>query len=131
MINRRLFVSCAICATAALATEHANGQTPPLTRTILRTIDAPTPGYEIILAKVDAVPNAIVARHTHFGVESTVLLEGGGELLVDGQPNRLLKPGDSFQIPPGVIHALNNGPAPSVLSGTYIVEKGKPLATPA
>ncbi len=131
MIDRRLFISCAICATAALGTENARGQTPQITRTILRQIDAPQPGYEIILARIDIAPGAFVARHTHPGVESSIVLSGGGELLVDGQPNRTMAPGDSFQVPPGVIHALNNGPAPMVVSGTFIVEKGKPLATPA
>lgn len=132
MLNRRLFVSCAICATGAMAALDANGQTPPpLTRKILRTIDAPMPGYEIVLTDVAITPDVLVPRHTHPGIESSIILEGGGELLIDGQPNRMLTVGDSFQVPTGAIHSLKNGGALTRVSGTYIVEKGKPLASPA
>jgi quercetin dioxygenase-like cupin family protein len=44
----------------------------------------------------------------------------------------MLKPGDSFQIPPNTPHAGGAaGTAKSRLVITYVVEKGKPLATPA
>ena len=43
----------------------------------------------------------------------------------------MLAPGDGFQIPPRTPHGGKNGPAKTVLVGTYVVEKGKPLASPA
>jgi quercetin dioxygenase-like cupin family protein len=81
--------------------------------------------------KVEIEPGAVVARHTHPGVESSYLLEGLVELSVDGEGARMLAPGDGFQVPPGVPHSAKNGPAKAVLVGTYVVEKGKPLASPA
>jgi quercetin dioxygenase-like cupin family protein len=43
-----------------------------------------------------------------------------------------LKPGDGFQIPPDTPHAgVKNGPKMTKITSTYIVEKGKPLASPA
>jgi hypothetical protein len=43
-----------------------------------------------------------------------------------------LKPGDGFQIPPATPHAGGKpGTAKSRILITYIVEKGKPLASPA
>jgi hypothetical protein len=64
----------------------------------------------------------MVARHTHPGIESAYVLEGGFELPIQGQPTRTIKPGDGFQIPPETPHAGGI---------TYVVEKGKPLASPA
>ena len=52
--------------------------------------------------------------------------------MIDGQPPRQVKAGESFVIQAGVVHdAHNNGTSPIKLVGVYVVEKGKPLATPA
>src|SRR5262249_26244778 len=77
-------------------------------------------------------PGISVARHTHPGMEAAYILEGSFELPIHGQPTRMVKAGDAFHIPPETPHA---GGKPSdvkvrVLS-TYVVEKGKPLASPA
>ena len=59
-------------------------------------------------------------------------MEGEATLLVDGQPPRVIKAGESFVVPAGTIHdAHNAGTTPAKLLGVYVVEKGKPLATPA
>ena len=43
-----------------------------------------------------------------------------------------MKAGDGFVIPAGAIHDAHNvGTVPVKLAGVYVVEKGKPLATPA
>ena len=60
------------------------------------------------------------------------MLEGGAELPIQGQATRNLKPGDVVQVPANTPHG--GGPALTAktrLIITYIVEKGKPLATPA
>jgi quercetin dioxygenase-like cupin family protein len=81
-------------------------------------------------AEIEA--GAMIARHTHPGVESGYIIEGSLELPVDGQPTKALKPGDAFQVPTGTPHA---GGRPSDrktrIAITYVVEKGKPLASPA
>jgi len=59
------------------------------------------------------------------------VLEGGFELPIQGQATRNIKPGDGFQIPPNTAHAGGAAvPARSRLIITYVVEKGKPLASP-
>jgi quercetin dioxygenase-like cupin family protein len=75
---------------------------------------------------------ATVARHTHPGIESSYVMEGKIELPVQGQPTRMLKAGDVFQIPPNTPHAGGKASNPKTrVMITYIVEKGKPLASPA
>lgn len=60
------------------------------------------------------------------------MVSGEVELPVQGQPTRTIKAGDGFQIPPNTPHAgAKNGPNKVKIVSTYIVEKGKPLASPA
>ena len=60
------------------------------------------------------------------------ILEGAGEILVEGRPTLNVKAGDAFVVPAGLKHdAHNTGDQPLKLVGVYVVEKGKPLATSA
>ncbi len=142
MLTRREFtgfVSCALCAVASdlIATEAAAQGTPPastpgVTRKILSQTDGPTAGYVTVLVEASIEPGVTVGRHTHPGIESAYVLEGGFELPIQGQATRTLKPGDGFQVPPETPHA-GGGPASAKtrILITYVVEKGKPLASPA
>jgi quercetin dioxygenase-like cupin family protein len=138
MLTRRGFASCALCAiTGFVATEASAQGAPPaaaggVTRKILSQTDGPAAGYETILVEATIEPGVVVGRHTHPGIESAYVMEGGFELPVQGQTTRMLKPGDAFQIPPNTPHAGGPaGTAKSRLLITYVVEKGKPLASPA
>lgn len=134
MLTRRGFVGCALCALsgfAATGVDAQGTQTPGLKRTILSRIDGPTPGYETIEARVEAAAGTPIARHTHFGVETTYVVEGSLELNIEGQGNKTYGKGDAFQVPTGAVHSGKTGDQGMVLSGVYVVEKGKPLATPA
>lgn len=142
MLTRRAFtsgLSCAICAiTAELMATDAEAQTPPpasttgVTRKILSQTDGPAAGYETLLVEATIEAGVSVGRHTHPGIESAFVLEGGFELPVEGRPTRTLKPGDGFQIPPNTPHAGGKpGTAKTRVLITYVVEKGKPLASPA
>ncbi len=90
------------------------------------------PGREAVIARVEVAPGARAGRHTHPGDEISYVAEGEGEILIDGQPARKVKAGDGFVIPAGAKHdAHNTGSMPLKLVAVYVVEKGKPLATPA
>jgi quercetin dioxygenase-like cupin family protein len=137
MLTRRGFASCALCAiTGFVATEASAQGTPPaaggVTRKILSQTDGPAPGYETLLVEATIEAGVAVGRHTHPGIESAYVLEGGFELPIQGQATRTLKAGDAFQIPPETPHAGGKaGTAKSIILITYVVQKGKPLATPA
>jgi len=71
-------------------------------------------------------------RHTHPGTLIGYLLQGELTIEVEGQPTRVYKPGDAALIPAGAVHeGRNTGTVPSKVIGVFIVEKGKPLSTPA
>ena len=133
MLTRRGFAACALCAISGFASTAAEAQstTPGLKRTILQRVDGPAPGYETIMVFVEIDAGATVARHTHPGVESSFVIEGETELLMDGQAPRTVHAGENFQIPTGVPHSAKNGDKPTRLAEVYVLEKGKPLASPA
>jgi quercetin dioxygenase-like cupin family protein len=134
MLTRRVFVACALCAAGgfmATGVEAQSAATAGLKRTLLKQTDGPMDNYVTVEMKVEIEPDAAIARHTHPGVESGYVIEGGTELSIDGVGAFSLKPGDGYQAPNGVPHSGKNGPAKTVIVATYVVEKGKPLASPA
>ena len=107
-------------------------QTGGLSRTMVGKADVSVPGREAVVAKVEVAPGSRAGRHTHPGDEISYISEGEVDLLIDGQSTRTLKAGETFVVPAGVIHDAHNASNGTVkLIGVYVVEKGKPLATPA
>jgi len=139
MLTRRMFATCALCAVTGFVATDANAQagapatftSPGLKRIILQQSEGPMEGYVTIIAQAEIEPGAMVARHTHPGIESGYVVQGGGDFSVQGQVNRQTKPGDGFQVMPNTPHSFKNGDTATKLAITYVVEKGKPLASPA
>jgi len=99
-------------------------------RTIVQRFDVPGSNYETVIALVEIAPNAAIGKHTHPGVDSGVLQSGDIVLNAEGRSEQSVKPGDSWQIPPNTVHWGKAGPNGAKIVNTYVVEKGKPLATP-
>ena len=131
MLTRRGFTACALCAISGFIAVDAAAQTTGIKRTILSQIDGPVDGYLTVSVRSEIDPDASVARHTHPGIETTYIVEGAVELDIDGQPARSLQAGEAFQIAAQTPHAAKNGPAKTVIASTFVVQKGKPLASPA
>lgn len=127
-----LFIALLV-ATALPATLVAQqpAAPPAIKRTPLQKLDVPGDNYEVITGLAEIAPNVNIGRHKHPGAETGYVLEGELTLLVDGQPPLALKTGESYKVPPGAIHDARSGKSPAKVLAVYIVEKGKPLATPA
>jgi quercetin dioxygenase-like cupin family protein len=107
-------------------------QTGTIRRTVIQKADVSVPGREAVVARVELDAGVAAGRHSHPGDEISYVMEGEGELRIDGEDPRRVKAGESFVIPAGAIHdAINVGSGTLKLVGVYVVEKGKPLATPA
>lgn len=128
-----------LIAVAAAVALPALAQTSPPTitqgasdikRTVLQTFDVPGSNYETVIAVVEIVPNGVIGKHTHFGIDSGVLQAGDVVLNATGMPEMVVKVGGSWQIPPNTVHWGKAGPNGARIINTYVVEKGKPLATP-
>ncbi len=140
MLTRRGFTaSCAICAVTGFISSEVSAQSAPppaaapgFTRKVLSQMDGPVPGYVTIVVEATVEPGAFIARHTHPGIETTYMLEGAFELPIQGQETKTYSAGETYQVPAGTPHAGGKPSDKRVrFTATYVVEKGKPLASPA
>ena len=119
-----------LVAVAGIGTLAA--QQPGFTRKQLQDQNLSVPDRHAVQALAEFVPGGAAGKHTHPGEELGYVVEGTLELLIDGQPPRTVKAGESFFVPAGMVHdGRNVGSGPAKVLATYIVEKGKPVASPA
>ena len=105
-------------------------QAPGVERTILQRQDlAGAPGHEVLLVQAILPVGGREGRHTHPGTMIAYLTEG--TITFDNEGTLVdLAPGASVIIRPGAVHeGINRGKTPIKALVTFIVEKGKPLAT--
>jgi quercetin dioxygenase-like cupin family protein len=125
-------VAVVVAAGLGAAAGALVAQNPGLTREVVQKSDMSIAGYEAVVARIEVAAGGVGGWHTHPGDEIDYVTEGEGELLIAGQPPRKVKAGEAFVIPAGTVHnARNTGGAPVKVVGVYVVEKGKPLASPA
>ena len=129
-MTKKIIIGLAVVASVAVA-GIAIAQQGGIKRTPLQKVEFPA-GYNTVTAIAELPPGAAAGRHFHPGAETGYVMEGELELLIDGQPPRKLKAGDSYQIPEGAIHdAKTSGDKPMKVLGVYVVKAGEPLAKPA
>jgi quercetin dioxygenase-like cupin family protein len=131
-MSLRVFsIVCALIAASVVVYGAAQSQ-PAITRTNLQQQDLSVPGREVIQVLVEFAPGAAFPKHTHPGEEIVYVVEGSLVYEVDGKPPVTLESGDVLFIPAGAAHAVRNtGRGSGAELATYVVEKGKPLITPA
>jgi quercetin dioxygenase-like cupin family protein len=111
--------------------QPANAEAPTFKRVELQRHDLTTKDREAVVARGEFQPGAAAPKHTHPGEEIGYVLDGELVLEIDGQPPTKLKAGDTFFVPAGQVHSAKNaGKTQATVLSTYILEKGKPLATP-
>jgi quercetin dioxygenase-like cupin family protein len=125
-----------VIAAAALGLNAAADESTPAqpVRNIFERHDQSnvTPAKEILIGSATLPSGSAIGYHTHPGDEAGYVLKGSLILKVKGQPDRVLKPGDSFFNPRGAIHSVMapaDGDGATAVS-TWIIDKGQPLATP-
>ena len=65
-------------------------------------------------------------------LSSVYILQGGfEEFAIQGQPSIAPEAGDGFTVAADTPHGGKTGPQPTKILVTYVVEKDKPLASPA
>jgi quercetin dioxygenase-like cupin family protein len=134
-LSKRVALGAAVTLLAAIvsagpvAAQQAAQQ--QIKRTIFQKSDVPGTNYETVFGMAEIPPNTDFASHTHPGTESSYVVEGELTLNVKGQPTREVKAGQSIFIPAGVAHSGRAGPDGAKIVAAWVVEKGKPLASPA
>jgi quercetin dioxygenase-like cupin family protein len=133
---RKSFAAVVIVATISvgsltLGVRALYGQVPGFKRVELQKHDISVAGHEAVQVRGEFAAGAATPKHTHPGEEVAYILEGQVTVEIEGKPSATLKAGEFFFIPAGTVHmAKNSGTAPAKVLSTYVVEKGKPLATP-
>ena len=130
-MNTQKRIAAAVCFAGLLAAAATVAQAPGIKRTLLQRVDIGN-NMEVITAVAEIAPGSGSGRHSHPGTETGYVISGTSVLEIDGEPAKTLNAGDSYVTPNGKIHnAKAIGDAPAKVLAIYIVEKGKPLSTPA
>ena len=120
----------AVALSLAAGTTSASAQ-EPFVRAPLQKSEYPA-GYETHIMLVTSAPGALLPRHTHPGVEMSYVVEGELTVTIEGKADLVVKAGSSFSVPPGAVHsAKNTASIPTKVLATFVIEKGKPVASPA
>ena len=130
-MTTRIITVAALIAASGLALHVARAQLPGIKRTDLQRHDLSVPGREVVQVRVDFAPGVAFGKHSHPGEEIVYVVEGSLMLDVQGVGPKNYSAGDGFQVPTGMAHGGKIGDKPSVLIAVYVVEKGKPLTSPA
>ncbi len=124
---KKILLGVAVVAFAGVAI----AQQSSIKRTPLQKAEFPD-GYATISGIAEIPVGGSAGRHTHPGVEMGYLLEGEADLIVEGRPDQHLKAGESYMIPAGTVHdAKVHGDKALKVLGVYVVDKTKPMASPA
>ena len=121
----------ALALSGVLALRAQDGGKPEPVRSILERHDqSGVPGKEIVIGTATLPRGTAIGFHTHPGDEAGYVLRGSLILKTRGQPDRVLKAGDSFFNPRGAIHSIVATDTDAAAVSSWIVDKGAPLATP-
>lgn len=121
-----------IGAALAVAAAAPSAQQPGFTRAVMQDQNLSVPGRHAVVARAEFIPGGQAGKHTHPGEELGYVVEGTLELMIEGQPPKTVKAGEVFFVPAGTVHdGRNVGKGKAVVLATYIVETGKPVASPA
>jgi quercetin dioxygenase-like cupin family protein len=114
----------------ALGAQSLDAQAPGFKRVELQRHDIGSTGREAIMTRAEFQPGAATPKHSHPGEEVAYVLQGELSIELEGKPALKLKAGDSFFVPAGTVHmGKNTAKGETIVLSTYVVEKGKPLAT--
>jgi quercetin dioxygenase-like cupin family protein len=104
----------------------------PVRRILERHDQTGVPGKEALLGTALLPAGTAIGFHTHPGDEFGYVLKGPLVLKTRGQPDRILKTGDTFFNARGVVHSLATAPGSEggTALSTWIVDKDQPLSTP-
>jgi quercetin dioxygenase-like cupin family protein len=120
-----------LVAAGTLGIHGLRAEPPAFKRVELQKQDLSVQGREAVVARGEFQPGAGTPKHTHPGEELSYVLSGEVVVEIEDKPAQTLKTGDVFFVPAGKVHAAKNvGKTEAHILSTYIVEKGKPLATP-
>src|SRR5580692_12228983 len=123
----------ALALSLGAAAEEPKAAPQPVRTIFERHDQSGVPGKEIVIGSAMLPAGTSIGYHTHPGDEAGYVIKGVLILHTRGQPDKILKAGDSFFNVRGAVHSLSTVPGEEggTAVSTWIVDKGQPLATAA
>jgi quercetin dioxygenase-like cupin family protein len=120
-----------VALTMNAAADEPKSSAQPVRTIFERHDQSGVPGKEIVIGSAMLPADTAIGYHTHPGDEAGYVFKGTLILKTRGQPDRMLKAGDSFFNPRGAVHSLVAAPGGDggTAVSAWIVDKGQPLAT--
>ena len=132
MGHHSLILAVVVASLSTIAIARRAEAQVGLERKVLLQQDAAIPGYETVVAEVSIAVGGREGRHWHAGTLVGYIVEGELTLELEGKPTQILKAGEALLIEPLQVHeGFNKGSVPIKALVMFVVEKGKPLTTPA
>ena len=130
MIFRKIAVAAFVCVGLSGVAYAAAVGAGGMRSTELQRSEVPGSNYVVVTLRTEMDSGAMDPLHSHPGVQIGYLEAGSLLLKVEGQPDRLIKAGESYQVPAGVPHAgINTGSDTYKSVTSYVVDKTKPMRT--
>jgi quercetin dioxygenase-like cupin family protein len=132
MTKSTLLAVAAVVAVTGIAISPAQAAPPDgqdVERDILQTVpvEAPTPQHAVT-GIVTFPAGSSAGHHIHHGIESGYVLDGEVEVLIDGQPGRVFRAGETFVTTRDHPHISRNpGTVESHAVVTWVIDANKPL----
>jgi quercetin dioxygenase-like cupin family protein len=82
---------------------------PGVSLKVLQQMDGPIPGYATVIVELKVAAGTVVGRHSHPRIETTYVVEGYAELLLDDEPSCIVHAGEAFQVSPNTIRSVKVG----------------------
>lgn len=126
-------LSAALAATL-MSLEVSQAQQPPAPpykmTPLMKAPFTADPSKETVMIKVEWPANVSAPWHTHPGDEYATVIGGSIITQIEGAEPKTVTVGQSYHIPPGVVHIAKTGEQPATTINLFVVEKGKPLLQP-
>jgi quercetin dioxygenase-like cupin family protein len=130
MMMGRLAIVCAVLLASAGAALAQQG--PKVNAVVSEQPVSGAPDKVFTMIAAEWPPGAATGRHTHPGDEYGMVVEGTLVTRQDGGEWKTVEAGQSYYVPAGIVHETKNtGDKTARSYNGFIVEKGKPRATPA
>ena len=119
-----LILSALVCVQPVEAADSAPAAKDTV---VLQRVPVPGTDREMGMGIAEFPPNASKPRHKATGPEVAYVLEGEVTVQVDGQPTQVVRAGESYRMPAGVVHVTSAGPAGAKVLATWAWVPGKPF----
>lgn len=122
----------ALAAVWLVASAAAQPAQPAISiKVLLKTTLTGDDNKEVVMASAEFPVGGTTGLHTHPGDEYATVIEGSVEILIDGQPPKQVKAGQSYHNARGLVHeTINSGSGIARIVSTFVVDKGQPVMQP-